>query len=53
VNVGVAALVDRVAGALRAGSRRSRQLALVMRRASALVFVYLAVQLALGQRSRP
>jgi threonine/homoserine/homoserine lactone efflux protein len=53
VNIGVAALAGRIADALRMGSRRSRQLALVMRRASALVFVSLAVQLALGQRSRP
>ena len=50
VNVIVA--VDWVVAALRERSGRTQRVALLMRRLSALVFVYLAVQFALGQRSR-
>jgi len=52
VNVLVACLVGWLAGAARqrAGSRR---FAAAMRRASAVIFVYLAVQFAIGQRAKP
>jgi threonine/homoserine/homoserine lactone efflux protein len=52
VNVIVACTVDWVVAALRERSGRTQRVALLMRRLSALVFVYLAVQFALGQRSR-
>jgi threonine/homoserine/homoserine lactone efflux protein len=52
VNVVVACTVDWIVAAVRTRSGRSRRIAGLMRRLSALVFVYLAVQFALGQRSR-
>src|SRR5262245_57925396 len=52
VNVIVACTVDWIVAAAREQSGRSQRVATVMRRMSALVFVYLAVQFAIGQRSR-
>src|SRR5215468_1036363 len=52
VNVVVACTVDWVVAAARERSGRSQRVAALMRRLSALVFVYLAVQFAIGQRSR-
>ncbi len=52
VNIVVASLVGGITAALRSRSGRSRQFAALMRRLSALVFLYLAVQFALGQRPR-
>ncbi|MGE0118445.1 MAG: LysE family translocator [Dongiaceae bacterium] len=52
VNIAVAGLVDGITGALRNRSGRARQVAALMRRLSALVFLSLAVQFALGQRPR-
>lgn len=52
VNIVVACTVDRIVAALRERSGRTQRVVLLMRRLSALVFVYLAVQFALGQRSR-
>jgi len=52
VNVLVACLVGWVAGAARQRAG-SRSFATIMRRASAVIFVYLAVQFAIGQRARP
>jgi len=53
VNVVVAGFVGWAAASLRDRSGRSRRLGTMMRRLSALVFLFLAVQFALGQRSRP
>jgi threonine/homoserine/homoserine lactone efflux protein len=53
VNVAVAGLVGWIAASLRERSGRSRRIGAVMRRLSAVVFLYLAVQFALGQRTRP
>jgi threonine/homoserine/homoserine lactone efflux protein len=52
VNVIVACAVDWIVAAARERSGRSQGFAKLMRRFSALVFVYLAVQFAIGQRSR-
>ncbi len=52
VNIIVACTVDWIVAALRERSGRSRRLATLMRRLPALVFVYLAVQFAVGQRTR-
>jgi threonine/homoserine/homoserine lactone efflux protein len=52
VNSVVAGFVGWTIAALRDRSGRSRRLATLMRRLSALVFLYLAVQFALGQRTR-
>lgn len=52
VNVTVACAVGWIVAALRERSGRSRRIAIVMRRLSALVFVYLAIQFAVGQRTR-
>lgn len=52
VNIAVALAVDRVVAVLRERSGRSQRVARLMRRLSSLVFVGLAVQFALGQRSR-
>ena len=52
VNVIVACMVDWIVAALRERSGRSRRIGILMRRLSALVFVYLAVQFAVGQRTR-
>jgi threonine/homoserine/homoserine lactone efflux protein len=52
VNVIVACTVDWIVAAVREGSGRSLRVAMVMRRLSALVFIYLAVQFAIGQRGR-
>jgi len=52
VNIVVACTVDWIVAALREGAGRSQRVAMWMRRLSALVFVYLAVQFAIGQRSR-
>jgi threonine/homoserine/homoserine lactone efflux protein len=52
VNIIVACAVDWVVAALRERSGRSQGIARWMRRFSALVFVYLAVQFAVGQRIR-
>src|SRR5215470_17439112 len=51
VNVIVACTVDWIVAAARERSGRSQRVAALMRRLSALVFVYLAVQFAIGQRS--
>jgi threonine/homoserine/homoserine lactone efflux protein len=53
VNIIVACTVDWIVAALRERSGRTQRMALLMRRLSALVFAYLAVQFAIGQRSRP
>jgi threonine/homoserine/homoserine lactone efflux protein len=52
VNVIVACTVDWIVADLRERSGRTQRVALLMRRLSALVFVYLAVQFAVGQRTR-
>src|SRR5262249_33070660 len=52
VNIVVACTVDWAVAALRERSGRSQGIARWMRRFSALVFVYLAFQFAIGQRSR-
>jgi threonine/homoserine/homoserine lactone efflux protein len=52
VNVIVASAVGWIAAALRERSGRSRRIAILMRRLSALAFVYLAIQFAVGQRTR-
>ena len=52
VNVIVACTVDWFVAALRERSGRAQRMALLMRRLSALVFVYLAIQFAIGQRTR-
>jgi len=52
VNVIVACTVDWIVAAARERSGRSQRVATLLRRLSALVFVYLAVQFAIGQRSR-
>jgi len=52
VNVIVASAVGWIAAAVRERSGRSRRIAILMRRLSALVFVYLAIQFAVGQRTR-
>ncbi|HTO85612.1 MAG TPA: LysE family translocator [Methylomirabilota bacterium] len=53
VNVLVAVLVGWLAGAARRSAGGSFRFAAVMRRASAAIFVFLALQFALGQRARP
>ncbi len=53
VNSVVAGFVGWTVAALRDGLGRSQRLVTLMRRLSALVFLYLAVQFALGQRTRP
>jgi threonine/homoserine/homoserine lactone efflux protein len=52
VNIAVACAVDWIVAAMRERSGRSHHVATLMRRLSAFVFVYLAVQFAIGQRSR-
>jgi threonine/homoserine/homoserine lactone efflux protein len=52
VNIVVASLVDGITAALRSRSGRARQFTALMRRLSALVFLSLAIQFALGQRPR-
>ena len=53
VNVLVAAFVGWLAGTARQRAGGSFRFAALMRRASAVIFVFLAVQFALGQRARP
>jgi threonine/homoserine/homoserine lactone efflux protein len=53
VNVLVAAFVGWLAGTARRSAGGSFRFAALMRRASAVIFVFLAVQFALGQRTRP
>ena len=53
VNILVAACVGWLADAARRSTRGSFRFASLMRRASAVIFVFLAVQFALGQRTRP
>jgi threonine/homoserine/homoserine lactone efflux protein len=48
----VACTVDWIVAGLRERSGRTQRVALLMRRLSALVFVYLAIQFAVGQRTR-
>jgi hypothetical protein len=49
----VAGFVGWTVAALRDKSGKTRRWAGLMRRLSALVFLYLAVQFALGQRTKP
>jgi len=52
VNVIVACTVDWIVAAVRERSGRTQRMALLMRRLSALVFVYLTIQFAVDQRVR-
>ena len=52
MNVIFACTVDWIVAAARERSSRSQRVATLMRRLSALVFVYLAVQFAISQRGQ-